>query len=1068
MAAVVVPSSSVSATPVVVSAAGTTTLAFPPRIVSAHDMACTSPLHCVLAADTSGVTNDGGATWTTPTLSFGVRTLKTVECPSSTVCLGFDATGAPVRTADGGATWTVVSSSGLTAPVSALHCASVTHCVAVGSGPPTSQPSLQTSFIWTTDDGGTTWVQRLSQPPSNGEVLRQVSCASTTFCVATDGRSVVLQSTDGGVQWAASSVSGQPILGGLSCVAPATCVLLMVIPPLSSFFVVTQNSGTTWSSGLSLVGFQPRSVSCNSATSCVAGVGLANDVNNGEAITFDPRAPGPTASVLPAGVRGVDFLQCIANTTDCVGVGGANTTDLALGRQLVSRLIIHSTDGGQSWTRGSAGSGTPVLRDVACGDATHCLAVGDIDQLDPTPKIVPLLKRSSDGGTTWVDAAGPADLTGTSLNSTHVTCPSVSLCVMSGVLVSDLTTPGMAVSNDSGATWTLATVPSSFVADSFGHPTCFGSDCYIAARQVIAAPSSSDFPLVVLHSTDGALTWTVVRTVAAAFGAIGCVDGTHCLLSITSAATFTAARVERTVDGGATWQSVTVPLARQFAGPARCISLGCLLTFSDFGVDDVRFTTDLGLTWSVPPPFLNLDPTGTPTCFGTNCILAVSGNVWVSTDGQTWQPQASVVPFGTSLVCVSATLCVSLTHSSASEGTALGRVTFTYSAVPAVAGLVPVRLLETRVGPEFTTTDHQFEGLGELAAGSTLVLQVAGRGGVPADATSAMLNVTVTEPAAGGFVTVYPCGSARPVASSLNFVKGLTVANNVLAKFGPGGTVCIYTRAATHVLVDVNAFVPPGSASVFGVPPARLLETRRGPGLVTVDHLFQGVGKAGTGSVIALQVAGRGGVPVGAAGAVLNVTVTEPSDGGFVTAYPCDQVRPVASNVNYVTGQTVPNGVYAKLDSAGRVCLFTSSPTHLAVDVNAYIPGVGSFLNALVPARLLETRTGPDLGTVDGLFDGLGMVGARVPLSLQVAGRGGVPVGASTAMLNVTVTESTDGGFVTVYPCDQPVPLASNVNFDAGATVANAVVAKLAANGTVCVYSSAPTQVLVDVNAYIP
>jgi hypothetical protein len=372
------------------------------------------------------------------------------------------------------------------------------------------------------------------------------------------------------------------------------------------------------------------------------------------------------------------------------------------------------------------------------------------------------------------------------------------------------------------------------------------------------------------------------------------------------------------------------------------------------------------------------------------------------------------------------------------------------------------------VGPSFTTADHQFEGIGALAAGSILAMQVAGRGAVPTDATSAMLNVTVTEPAADGFVTVYPCGSALPVASSVNFVKGLTVANSVLAKFGPGGTVCIYTRAATHVLVDANAYVPFGSTSVFGVAPARLLETRTGPGLVTVDHLFQGVGKTGTGSVIALRVAGRGGVPFDAAAAVLNVTVTEPDAGGFVTAYPCDQARPRASNVNYVARQTVPNGVYAKLDGAGRVCLFTSTPTHIAVDVNAYMPGTGLLLNALVPARLLETRTGPGLGTVDGLFNGVGPVAARVPLALQVAGRGGVPLAAGSVVLNVTVTEPSASGFVTVYPCDQPVPLASNVNYVAGDTVANAVVAKLAANGTVCVYSSAPTQVVVDVNAYIP
>ena len=315
---------------------------------------------------------------------------------------------------------------------------------------------------------------------------------------------------------------------------------------------------------------------------------------------------------------------------------------------------------------------------------------------------------------------------------------------------------------------------------------------------------------------------------------------------------------------------------------------------------------------------------------------------------------------------------------------------------------------------------------------------------------------------------MFPCGTVLPVASSVNYVKGLTVANGVLAKLGSGGTICVYTTSATHLVVDTDAFVPSGSTSVFGISPARLLETRRGPGLVTVDGQLQGVGKAGPGSVVVLQVGGRGGVAFGAAAAVLNVTVTEPSAPGFVTVYPCDQSRPLASNVNYVAGQTVSNGVYAKLDGAGRVCLYTMSATHLVFDANAYTPGAGSVLEASEMARLLETRTGPGLGTVDGLFNGIGRIASRAPLVLQVAGRGGVPVGAAAVVLNVTVTEPSAAGFVTVYPCDQVVPLASSVNYVAGATVANAVVAKLSPDGTVCEFSSADTHSVIDVSAYIP
>jgi hypothetical protein len=53
-----------------------------------------------------------------------------------------------------------------------------------------------------------------------------------------------------------------------------------------------------------------------------------------------------------------------------------------------------------------------------------------------------------------------------------------------------------------------------------------------------------------------------------------------------------------------------------------------------------------------------------------------------------------------------------------------------------------------------------------------------------------------------------------------------------------------------------------------------------------------------------------------------------------------------------------------------------------------------------------------------------------------------------------------------VYPCGSPQPNASNVNFDAGATIPNAVVVKLGIAGNVCVFASAATQLIVDVNAY--
>ncbi len=106
------------------------------------------------------------------------------------------------------------------------------------------------------------------------------------------------------------------------------------------------------------------------------------------------------------------------------------------------------------------------------------------------------------------------------------------------------------------------------------------------------------------------------------------------------------------------------------------------------------------------------------------------------------------------------------------------------------------------------TVDHLFEHLGRQPAGSTLELVVAGRGGVPTDAESVMLNLTAVLPAGAGFLTVFPCGSSLPVASHVNYQAGEVAPNAVLAKIGTGGKVCIYTLTETDLIADVNGYVP--------------------------------------------------------------------------------------------------------------------------------------------------------------------------------------------------------------------------------------------------------------------
>jgi hypothetical protein len=134
-------------------------------------------------------------------------------------------------------------------------------------------------------------------------------------------------------------------------------------------------------------------------------------------------------------------------------------------------------------------------------------------------------------------------------------------------------------------------------------------------------------------------------------------------------------------------------------------------------------------------------------------------------------------------------------------------------------------------------------------------------------------------------------------------------------------------------------------------------------------------------------------------------------------------------------------------------------------DVNGYFPAVTSY-HPLVPARILDTRPGE--ATIDAQSQGADLLPSTTVTEVTVTDRGGVPAGVGSVVLNVTVTEPTQAGFITVYPCGIARPLASNLNYNVGSTVANAVIVKVGTGGKVCLYNSNPTQLIADVNGYFP
>ena len=367
--------------------------------------------------------------------------------------------------------------------------------------------------------------------------------------------------------------------------------------------------------------------------------------------------------------------------------------------------------------------------------------------------------------------------------------------------------------------------------------------------------------------------------------------------------------------------------------------------------------------------------------------------------------------------------------------------------------LTPSRILDTR--------DGTGGRMGRISAGSPLPVRVTGRGGVPVEGvTAAVLNVTVTEPDTASYLTVYPSGESAPLASNLNYVTGQTVPNLVVAKVGGDGKVALRNGfGTTHAVADVvGYFGSAGGSQLLPLEPVRLLDTRDGTGRAG------GARPIGGGAAIDVAVTGVGGVPAtGVQAVVLNVTATEPSQPGFLTVWPTGEPRPLASNLNFAAGQTVPNLVVAKVGGDGRVSIANhAGTTHCVADVvGCFVTDAGAGRHVgLSPARVLDTR--------DGTGGRSGPLGSGGGHDLVVAGRGGVPAsGATAVVLNLTVTEPVSPGYLTVYPTGSPVPLASNLNFVAGETRANLVVAKLGSGGRVTIRNaSSRAHVVADVAGY--
>jgi hypothetical protein len=197
---------------------------------------------------------------------------------------------------------------------------------------------------------------------------------------------------------------------------------------------------------------------------------------------------------------------------------------------------------------------------------------------------------------------------------------------------------------------------------------------------------------------------------------------------------------------------------------------------------------------------------------------------------------------------------------------------------------------------------------------------------IPASAQAYSMNFTVV-PRGGpvGFLTVWPSGQQRPLASTLNDLPGTIVANAAIVPAGTGGDIDAYVNDDTDLVIDIDGyFAAPGTGglSLYTFSTCRALDTRTGSG-------------AFEGTLVTNFVTGPCALPSAAQGYVLNATVVPLFPLGYLTLWPDSENQPIVSTLNAIDG-TITSNMAIVPNVNGSIDAYAQGFTHLILDISSY------------------------------------------------------------------------------------------------------------------------------------
>ena len=233
--------------------------------------------------------------------------------------------------------------------------------------------------------------------------------------------------------------------------------------------------------------------------------------------------------------------------------------------------------------------------------------------------------------------------------------------------------------------------------------------------------------------------------------------------------------------------------------------------------------------------------------------------------------------------------------------------------------LTPCRVVDTR-GSTGTL------GGPSLTAGETRSFPIQSSScGIPSTAQAYSLNITAAPQGPMGWLTAWATGQSQPAVSTLNAPTGAITANADIVSAGSGGDVSVYVTDSSNVIIDVNGYFAPPTASglsFYTVTQCRALDTRSGSGT------FQGT----------LNVPIQDSVctpPASAQAYVLNATVDPHNPMAYLTLWPDGTAQPYVSTLNAYDGLLTSNMAIVP-NVNGVLDVYASDPTYLFFDLSGY------------------------------------------------------------------------------------------------------------------------------------